>query len=90
MKIKCAAIKRNDRIIVEGYDHAVCIQKSPLGTCKGKGYVQGFVTDTGKFVDRKEAAKIAFEAGQIPKPVTILFSEDLTGNWPWKKSNDSK
>lgn len=86
MKIKCAAIKRNDGIIVEGRSHAECIQKLPSGTCK-RGKVMGFVTDDGTFVDRKEAARIAFNAGQIPKQVTVLFSEDLTGDWPWKKEN---
>lgn len=38
---------------------------------------QGFVTDTGEFVDREEGAKIAFECGQIKEPKRILFSEDL-------------
>lgn len=38
---------------------------------------QGFVTDTGKFVDREEAARIAFEAGQMDRHVRRLFSEDI-------------
>jgi hypothetical protein len=38
---------------------------------------QGFVTECGKFVDRAEAAKIAFEAGQVQKLHPILMSEDL-------------
>ena len=38
---------------------------------------QGFITNEGKFVDRVEAAKIAFECGQIKKEKRILFSEDL-------------
>jgi len=41
----------------------------------------GFVTDTGEFVDRKEAGRMAFEAGQIDKPTDCLFSENLTGDW---------
>ena len=85
MKIKCAAIKRSDGVIVEGRSHADCIQKSPYGTCKSGESSQGFVTDTGEFVDRKEAGRIAFEAGQIDKPRDFLFSEDITGDWPWKK-----
>ena len=87
MKIKCAAIRRNDGVIVEGRNHGICIQKSPYGTCKGEGYAQGFVTDTGQFVDRKEAGRIAFEAGQIDKLTDFLQSEHLTGDWPWKKEN---
>jgi hypothetical protein len=38
---------------------------------------QGFVTEDGHFVSREAGAKIAFEAGQIKKPTTTLFSEDL-------------
>lgn len=84
VKIKCAAIVRSDGVVVEGRSHADCIVDSPLGTCK-EGSIQGFVTDEGKFVDRRRAGRIAFVAGQIPKRVSVLFSEDLTGDWPWKK-----
>lgn len=38
---------------------------------------QGFLTNTDRFVSREEAAKIAFESGQIKKETTRLFSEDL-------------
>jgi Mn-dependent DtxR family transcriptional regulator len=38
---------------------------------------RGFVTDTGKFALREEAAKIAIAAGQVPDTVTRLHSEDL-------------
>jgi hypothetical protein len=38
---------------------------------------QGFVTDSGEFVTREEAARIAFECGQIKEPKKKLFSEDL-------------
>lgn len=37
----------------------------------------GFITSDDRFVNRKEAAKIAFEAGQIEKETKTLFSEDL-------------
>jgi hypothetical protein len=39
--------------------------------------IQGFLTSDDKFVDRKEAGKIAFEFGQINAPDDCLFSEDL-------------
>jgi hypothetical protein len=39
--------------------------------------IQGFVTDSGRFVNRKEAAKIAFAAGQTPVKHDVLFSEDV-------------
>jgi hypothetical protein len=39
--------------------------------------VQGFLTNLNRFVDREEAAKIAFNAKQIDSEKTQLFSEDL-------------
>ncbi len=42
--------------------------------------VEGFITNNGKFVDRAQAATIAFAAGQIKPQVgkpDLLFSEDL-------------
>ena len=37
----------------------------------------GFLTSVGRYVDRKEAAKIALACGQISEPKSVLFSEDL-------------
>lgn len=37
----------------------------------------GFVTDTGEFVSRKQAATHAHECGQMSEDVGHLFSEDL-------------
>ncbi len=39
--------------------------------------IQGFLTSKDIFLDRKEAGKLAFEAGQITTETTCLFSEDL-------------
>jgi hypothetical protein len=41
--------------------------------------VQGFITSTGRFVDRKAAKKVALHNGQLPNdtPSVILFDEDL-------------
>jgi hypothetical protein len=38
---------------------------------------QGFLTNTDRFVSRKEAAKIAFDYGQIKDETKRLYSEDL-------------
>ena len=38
---------------------------------------QGFLTNTNRFVDRIEAGKIAFKAGQTDKENKFLYSEDL-------------
>jgi hypothetical protein len=40
-------------------------------------YVQGFLTSDNRFVDRQEAATIAWDASQIDSPRTVLYSEDL-------------
>ena len=39
--------------------------------------VQGFLTSDDRFVNRKEAGQIAFDAGQTAKLTECLFSEDL-------------
>jgi len=39
--------------------------------------IQGFLTNLDRFVDRKEAGKIAFKANQISKTTDCLMSEDL-------------
>ena len=40
-------------------------------------YSDGFYTSKGRFVDRKEAAKIAYECGQTKELKNQLFSEDI-------------
>lgn len=40
-------------------------------------YAQGFFTSRGRWVSRKEAAEIAYAAGQIDEPIRMLTSEDL-------------
>jgi hypothetical protein len=39
--------------------------------------VQGFLTSLNKFVDRKEAGIVAFNAGQTKELKETLYSEDL-------------
>ena len=38
---------------------------------------QGFLTNEDRFVEREEAAQIAFEAGQIKQHTITLYSEDV-------------
>lgn len=38
---------------------------------------QGFITSKNRFIDRKEAAILAFTTGQILNPLKTLYSEDL-------------
>jgi len=76
-KIKHAAWKRNDGVVAIAKQHADCIRKSPPDTCMKGSENQGFVTDTDRYVEREEAAEIAFKAGQIEKQPRILFSEHM-------------
>jgi hypothetical protein len=66
-----------------GYSHMHCLHQMYAITGKRSvtsevgEYIQGFLTDKNRFVDRKEAAKIALDTGQIKKSLKHLFSEDL-------------
>jgi len=79
--------KNCDRgLVVLGHRHGQCMwtMSSLTGLrtctfgedCSGE-HEQGFLTNTNRFVDREEGAKIAFESGQIKGETTRLFSEDL-------------
>lgn len=73
-------------IVVLGHRHGQCIwtvaSLTGLRTATfaddGTGdHEQGFLTNFNRFVDREEAAKIAFNSGQINKEIETLYSEDL-------------
>lgn len=84
--IKIAAIKRKDGTVFTGRNHAQIIQTRTFDNVSElKGGEQGFITEANRFVGRTEAAEIALKAEQISKPTTQLFSEDITGEWPWAK-----
>lgn len=93
--ILCSAIKRikpretkcnyhnNDIHLVElGYRHHDILIRF-RGEVSANLFDQGFYTSLGRFVDRKEAYKIAYDAGQLKNPEYSedyeyrLFSEDL-------------
>lgn len=62
------------------HEHVVTDEKGNILRGKLLGGRQGFVTDTGRFVDRREACEIAREANQIVQkhgPDDVLFSEDM-------------
>jgi len=89
--IRCAAIHYNDgkeyphqpRNIDSGYvlcglrHHNCFVMRNDINDGKRRNTRQGFLTSKDRFVTRKEAVQIALDAGQIPEPVDILFSEDL-------------
>lgn len=76
--ISHAAILRTDKCLIFDRDHEKCILRSSKGTCKA-GSVKGFFTSELRFVDRYEAAVIAFQAKQIDnwEPGQGLISEEL-------------
>jgi len=91
--IMCAAIHVQDEfcrtsqpinikegIVLCGYRHDSClVAMQELYDYNIKVYPvrQGFLTSHNRFVDRKEAATIAYNAQQITEQATILCSEML-------------
>lgn len=69
--------------VICGLRHNNCIGIHTALTGKRtatQDYIDGFVTNKNRFVDRKEGLKIATESGQIQNKTTYeyeLFSEDL-------------
>lgn len=68
-------------VVICGHRHPHCIYTINAVTGKKQHelqpWVQGFLTNLNRFVDRKEAAQIAFAAGQIKHEQITLFSEDI-------------
>jgi hypothetical protein len=78
-------------IVISGHRHSQCIDiMKSLGQLRSVQFgpdsvgetVQGFLTNTNRFVDRQEAMKIAILSGQVLESKLInprvgLFSEDL-------------
>lgn len=57
--------------------HNIISLMGQFGRLTKRDHIDGFLTSKDRFVDRKEAAAIAYKAGQISKPNNCLFSEDL-------------
>lgn len=82
--VECAAVQKDGVVYVVPrpgrHDKAIHLCVSALGIRSIGNHEQGFVTSTGRFVDRGEAARLAYAAGQLMKldfqPKT-LFSEDV-------------
>lgn len=76
-------------VVVCGHRHSHCIGTMiALTGLKTKSFgeeavgehIQGFLTNTNRFVDRKEALEIAAKENQLLNPLSvgnILFSEDI-------------
>lgn len=85
--IKHAAVRSIHSWIFIGKCHADCFYKMKHTGVEAskKSYDQGFVTNKGRYVDRADAAKIAFEAGQIETEESYLISEML-----WHQNDNGK
>lgn len=81
-KISHAAIVRSDGILEIAKCHPEIIRRCPYGTCKDGSWM-GFVTSTGRYVDRKESLKIAIEAGQINKDMDTIRQSGLISENIW-------
>ena len=81
--IECAAIRHKGVVyhaIRPGRHHHVFQTMHALGLHGESMREQGFLTSSGRFVDRREGLAIASAAGQIKDktfPHDILFSEDM-------------
>lgn len=64
--------------VVTGLRHSNCLYTNYiLSGKKDINSVEGFLTNKNRFVNRTEAAIIAYNANQIDEKVRELFSEDL-------------
>lgn len=61
----------------DGLDEDQILAIDLIGEHQLRGRNQGFLTSTGRFVDREEAAAIALREGQIDRVLRCLTSEDL-------------
>ena len=70
-------------IVFSGWRHPNCMYQMVAITglrsvpIESGEYVQGFLTNKNRFVDRKEGGEIAFAANQTDELKTTLYSEDL-------------
>jgi hypothetical protein len=79
-KIILAAIRCNDGTIFTGKRHSDCILTA-IRINNKQSYIgqesQGFITNRLRFINRHDAAEIAFKAKQTKKRHHYLLSEDL-------------
>jgi len=84
--VVCAANKYGDLVFI-GVRHFCPVMQFNMrthdipGLRRTRGEVQGFIDQFGVFMDRKEAAIVAKESGQLARYgdnfPEVLFSEDL-------------
>jgi len=70
--IKSPAIRKNGKIFI-GYTHVQIMTNNKISYIKDK-FEEGFITDKDIFVNRREAAEIAYNCKQIDKEICELKS----------------
>lgn len=76
-RIVAAAIRHYGVVLTGPHHHQIMRYARHLPDVIPGVPEQGFVTDRNRFVTRAEAARIAFEVGQISGRQSVLFSEQL-------------
>lgn len=80
-RIAAAAIRMNGVVFTGIRHHLIIHDMVHTGFCTQVHGEQGFITTTGRFVDRHDALVIAHNADQIKHPLlhrpAQLFSEEL-------------
>lgn len=78
-KVVCAAVMASSGMIYAGVRHfdTHMIFRIDVEGFSDNKYTEGFVTNLGRFVDRREAASIAVKAGQIDHGTDYLLTEHL-------------
>ncbi|MFA5428918.1 MAG: hypothetical protein WC279_12010 [Sulfurimonas sp.] len=72
-RITRAAVRLND-LIFTGVDHGDCYNQVEYEGLMGHKFKEGFMTSKGRFVDRAEAATVAYESGQLDNDPGVLSS----------------
>lgn len=78
-KIKQAAIKLDGKVFTGSSHNSILKEMKDSGILNVLSGIQGFTTETGEFFNRKEAAQMAIQAGQVKKlkHPPMLYMEDL-------------
>jgi hypothetical protein len=77
--IKSPAIKHDKKVFI-GKSHGEIMHEiitDRMFNYDKPDYTEGFIDEYGDFLDRQQAAKVAFDCGQIPEKKYQLFSYDL-------------
>lgn len=77
-RIDCAAIKSTDGRVWTGKRHSHCFATIKQAGLQPSHKDQGFVTMSGRYVTREEAAELVKQTGQCKlNTPPLLYSEDL-------------